>query len=61
MSWESNAPIRFQLGSIVIWNRLTKKTVDLRDGALTQLQKFAPEQFQDLMSAPRPFAMGDRQ
>jgi len=60
MAWESNQPIHFRLGSIAIWNRLTRKTVDMRDGVLTQLQKWAPEQFEDLVSAPRPIAMGDR-
>lgn len=59
MAWDSNQPIRFQLGSIAIWNRFTKGTVNLRDGVLTQLQKWAPEQFEELMTAPRPKAMGD--
>jgi hypothetical protein len=61
MSWATNNPIRFHLGSICIWNRLTKRTVDLRDGTLQFLQEAAPALFKDLVEAPRPSAMGDKQ
>jgi hypothetical protein len=59
MSWNSNAPIKYKLGTIAIWNRLTKSTVDLRDGVLSKLQEAAPALYQDLISAPRPNSMGD--
>jgi hypothetical protein len=59
MSWNSNAPIHFRLGQIAMWNRLTKSTVDLRDGVLQKLQEAAPALYQDLIEAPRPTCMGD--
>lgn len=58
MSWTNNSPIRFKLGSVALWNRLTKRVVDLRDPTLGFLQKHAPEQFKDLVEAPRPATMG---
>jgi hypothetical protein len=61
MSWATNNPIRFHLGTVAIWNRLTKSTVDLRDGTLQFLQEAAPALFKDLVEAPRPVAMGDKQ
>lgn len=60
MSWENNSPLHFRLGTIALWNRLTKNTVDMKDGVLVALQKWAPEQFEELITAPRPRAMGDR-
>ena len=59
MSWANNSPIRFYLGSIAIWSRLTKTNIDLRDGVLGKLQEAAPALFKDLIEAPRPVAMGD--
>jgi hypothetical protein len=59
MSWETNHPIKFRLGTVCIWNRLTKRTVDLRDGVLQKLQEAAPILYKDLIEAPRPTAMGD--
>ena len=61
MSWATNAPLRFRLYDICLWNRLTKRTVDLRDGTLTFLQEAAPALFKDLIEAPRPVSMGDTQ
>lgn len=61
MSWENNSPIRMRLGTIAIWNRLTKRTVDLRDGVLQKLAESAPEMYKDLAESPRPIAMGDAQ
>jgi hypothetical protein len=43
----------------MIWNRLTKSTVDLRDGVLQKLAEAAPALYKDLMESPRPTAMGD--
>lgn len=54
MSWNSNAPLHFKLGTIAIYNRLTKRTVDLRDGVLAQLQDAAPALYKDLVEAPCP-------
>lgn len=59
MSWHNNSPIKFKLGTIAIWNRLTKRVVDLRDPTLGFLQEAAPAVFKDLIEAPRPIAMGD--
>jgi hypothetical protein len=59
MSWHNNAPIKFRLGTIAMWNRLTATTVDLRDGVLQKLQEAAPALYKDLIEAPRPEAMGD--
>lgn len=61
MSWHNNTPIKFRLGTIAIWNRLTKSTVDLRDGVLQKLQDAAPVLYKDLIEAERPTAMGDAQ
>ena len=57
MSWATNAPIRMHLGSIAIWNLLTKTNIDLRDGVLTRLAEAAPALFKDLVEAPRPTTM----
>lgn len=59
MSWNSNSPIHFRLGTLAIWSRLTKSTVDLRDGVLQKLQEAAPALYQDLIEAERPVSMGD--
>lgn len=59
MSWATNAPLKFRLYDIALWNRLTKSTVDLRDGVLTRMQEVAPALFKDLIEAPRPTASGD--
>jgi len=59
MSWAVNNPIRFKLGTIALWNALTKNTVDLRDGTLQFLQEAAPAIFKDLVESPRPVSMGD--
>jgi hypothetical protein len=60
VSWATNTPIKFRFYDIALWNRLTKRTVDLRDGTLQFLQEAAPALFKDLVEAPRPFAMGDK-
>ena len=57
MSWATNAPIRMHLGTIAIWNKLTKTNIDLRDGVLTKLAEAAPALFKDLVEAPRPTTM----
>ena len=57
MSWETNHPIKFRLGTICIWNRLTKRTVDLRDGVLQKLQEAAPILYKDLTEASLPTTM----
>ena len=57
MSWATNSPIRFHLGSIAIWSCLTKTNIDLRDGVLTKLAEAAPVLFKDLVEAPRPATM----
>ena len=59
MSWAVNNPIHFYLGTICIWNKLTKTNIDLRDGVLTKLAEAAPALFKDLVEAPRPVSMGD--
>ena len=59
MSWHVNNPIRFHLGSIALWNLLTKTNINLRDGVLTRLAEAAPALFKDLVEAPRPVSMGD--
>jgi hypothetical protein len=61
MSWEVNSPIKFRLGTIAIWNRLTKRVVDLRDPTLGFLSEAAPILFKDLVEAPRPVSMGDHE
>lgn len=61
MSWATNNPIRIHLGSVAIWNRLTKRTVDLRDGTLQFLQEAAPALFKDLVEAPMPATMAGRE
>ena len=61
MSWATNNPIRCHLGTIAIWNLLTKTNIDLRDGVLTKLAEAAPALFKDLVEAPRPVSMGDAQ
>jgi hypothetical protein len=60
MSWTSNAPLPFRLGTVAIWNKLTKRVVDLRDPTLGFLKEVAPALFEDLVTSPRPTAMGDR-
>jgi hypothetical protein len=57
VSWHNNTPIRFHLGTLAIWARLTKNTVDLRDGVLQKLQDSAPALYKDLIEAPRPTTM----
>ena len=57
MSWATNSPIRFHLGSVALWNLLTKTNIDLRDGVLTKLAEAAPALFKDLVEAPRPATM----
>ena len=57
MSWETNHPIKFRLGTTAIWNRLTKRTVDLRDGVLQKLAEAAPILYKDLTEAPLPTTM----
>lgn len=57
MSWNSNAPIKFKLGTIAIWNKLTETTVDYRDGVLSKLAEAAPALFKDLVESPKPTSM----
>ena len=57
MSWATNNPIRFHLGTLAIWSCLTKTNIDLRDGVLTKLAEAAPALFKDLVEAPRPATM----
>jgi hypothetical protein len=50
-----NSPIRFKLGTIVLWNLLTKrKVVDATDPTLNLIKQAAPKQFEDLINAPLP-------
>lgn len=57
MSWATNAPIKFRLYDIALWNRLTKSTMDLRDGTIQFLSEAAPALFKDMVEAPRPATM----
>lgn len=59
MSWTSNTPIRFRLGTLAMWNLLTKRVVNLKDPTLSYLKEAAPALFEDLVSSPRPTSMGD--
>ena len=61
MSWATNNPIKFKLGTLVIWNRLTKNNIDLRDDVLNRLQAAAPAFFKDLIEAPMPTTMSNRE
>lgn len=53
MSWNSNAPIRFKLGTVAIWNLLNRRVVK-NDVSLGVLRGAAPAFFEDLISAPTP-------
>lgn len=58
MSWTTNAPIRFQLGTIALWNLFFKRgVVNGNDPALQLIKQAAPKQFEDLTSAPLPATM----
>ena len=60
MSWNSNAPIRFKLGSVALWNIMQKSHINKRDYAtLAYLSERASAFYKDLSEAPRPVAMGD--
>lgn len=61
MSWNSNAPIRFKLGTIAIYNLLTRRVIDGSDPTLGLLKERAPALFQDLIESPNPTTMEGRQ
>lgn len=56
MSWTSNAPIHFRLGTIALWNCLTRRVVK-NDTTLDLLKKAAPALFEDLINSPTPATM----
>jgi hypothetical protein len=55
----SCCPVKVTLGTVAMWNALTKKVVDLKSPTLGLMQKFAPDTFKELVESPRPVAMGD--
>jgi hypothetical protein len=60
MSWDNNAPIRFQLGTIALWNLFFKRgTIDGNNPALNVIKDslVGARQFEDLTKAPLPVSM----
>lgn len=60
MSWNTNAPIRFKLGTVAIWNLLTRRVVKGSDKTLSLLKERAPALFEDLVKSPTPATMEGR-
>lgn len=56
MSWHSNATIRFKLGTVALYNLLTRRVVK-NDRTLDLLKTTAPALFQDLIESPTPTSM----
>lgn len=65
MSWTSNAPIRFKLGTIALWNLLTqKRTIDAQSPTLGLLKSSfermadvtpgVTNEFEDMTTRPLP-------
>lgn len=57
MSWNSNAPIHFKLGTTALWNLLTRRVVDGSNPTLGLLKETAPALFEDLIQSPTPATM----
>lgn len=57
VSWNSNSPIHFKLGTVCLWNLLTKRVVDGADPTLGLLKRTAPALFEDLIQSPTPETM----
>lgn len=61
MSWDTNHTLRFKLGTVALWNLLTKcRVIDGTDQTLALIKTHAPEQFEDLTKAPLPTTMEAR-
>jgi len=64
VSWNSNAPIKFKLGTVAIWNLLTRRIIDgsnNRHGVtLGLLRGIAPALFEDLITSPTPTTMENK-
>jgi hypothetical protein len=48
-----------KLGRVALWNCFTRKVVDLKAPTIGLIQKYQPEMFQEMLTSPRPVAMGD--
>lgn len=60
MSWDNNAPLRFQLGTIALWNMFFRHgTIDGNNSALNLVKSslVGARQFDDLTKAPLPVSM----
>ena len=60
MSWDNNAPIRFQLGTVALWNLFFRRgVIDGNSPTLKVLQEslVGARQFEDLTKAPLPVSM----
>lgn len=71
MSWTSNAPIRFKLGTIALWNLLTqKRTIDAQSPTLgllkSSFERMADvtpgiiNEFEDMTTRPLPTTLERR-
>ena len=49
--------LRFNLGRTALWNILTRQVVQANDPAFTLIQKFAPEDFNEMLASPPPVTM----
>ena len=61
MSWDNNAPIRIQLGTVALWNLFFRRSAVI-DGNNTTLNMVknslvGARQFEDLTKAPLPVTM----
>ena len=59
MSWTSNAGIRFKLGHVALWNRLTKRVIDASDPTLALLAQYNPEEFGDMTTRELPTSLAE--
>ena len=71
MSWDSNAPIHFKLGSIALWNLLTqKRAIDAQSPTLGLLKSSfermanvthgVRNEFEDMTTRPLPTTLARR-
>jgi hypothetical protein len=70
MSWDNNQSIRFRLGTIALYNILTRPVVDARDAALGLLKNSfermagvhagIPNEFEEMTTRPLPTTLQER-